>query len=106
MQCEESSSLLETSTSIVLSWQTGVSLVCQFFLRPFRPMRLFLLGLFAAVAFAADWSLYVCAATTKNYVVGAKLLPSGLFSRHGDANWKLQGHANPFTFALDYDPRD
>jgi photosystem II stability/assembly factor-like uncharacterized protein len=29
-----------------------------------------------------------------------------LFARRGDTDWKLQGHANPFTFALDYDPSD
>src|SRR4051812_36214661 len=69
-------------------------------------MRLLLLGLLAVAAFAADWSLYVCAATTKNYVVGAKLLPSGLFGRQSSGEWTLAGHPNPFTFALDYDPRN
>lgn len=70
-------------------------------------MRGLVLVLFAAAAAeAADWSLYVCAATTKNYVVGAKLLPSGLFSRRAPAVWTLAGHPNPFTFSLDYDPTD
>jgi photosystem II stability/assembly factor-like uncharacterized protein len=55
---------------------------------------------------AADWTLFTTAATTKNYVVGAKLLPSGLFARNAPNDWRLQGHGNPFTFALDYDPSD
>src|SRR5215203_2234926 len=69
-------------------------------------MRFITLWLVAALCYGADWTLYVCAATTKNYVVGAKLLPSGLFSRNGANDWRLQGHPNPFTFALDSDPSD
>ena len=69
-------------------------------------MRFLTLWLVAVLCYGADWTLYVCAATTKNYVVGAKLLPSGLFSRQGANDWRLQGHPNPFTFALDYDPND
>jgi photosystem II stability/assembly factor-like uncharacterized protein len=69
-------------------------------------MRLLALGFIAVACNAADWTLYVTAATTKNYVVGAKLLPSGLFARKAAAEWQLLGHPNPFTFALDYDPRD
>jgi hypothetical protein len=69
-------------------------------------MRLIALGLMAVLCAAAEWTLYVCAATTKNYVVGAKLLPSGLFARQRSGQWELQGHPNPFTFALDYDPSD
>ena len=69
-------------------------------------MRLLVLGLVAVLSHAADWTLYVCAATTKNYVVGAKLLPSGLFALQSADGWRLQGHPNPFTFALDYDARD
>ena len=69
-------------------------------------MRPLILGLIASICYPADWTLYVCAATTKNYVVGAKLLPSGLFARNGPSAWTLQGHPNPFTFALDYDPRN
>jgi photosystem II stability/assembly factor-like uncharacterized protein len=69
-------------------------------------MRLLVFALTVVLSYAADWTLYAAAATTKNYVVGAKLLPSGLFSRQAATDWRLQGHANPFTFALDYDPRD
>lgn len=45
-------------------------------------------------------------ATTKDYVVGAKLLPSGVFRRAGASDWQQTGHPNPFTFSLDYDRRD
>ncbi|MDZ4797349.1 MAG: hypothetical protein SGI92_04255 [Bryobacteraceae bacterium] len=55
---------------------------------------------------AQTWSLYVCMATTKDYVVGAKLLPSGVFRRAGASDWRQSGHPNPFTFSLDYDRRD
>ena len=69
-------------------------------------MRSLLCCLLIALPISAQWTLYTCAATTKNYVVGAKLLPSGLFARHSAQDWRLVGHGNPFTFALDYDPED
>ncbi len=67
------------------------------------------LALVPALLLSADaqtWSMYVCMATTKDYVVGAKLLPSGVFRRAGSGEWKLTGHPNPFSFTLDYDRRD
>jgi photosystem II stability/assembly factor-like uncharacterized protein len=67
------------------------------------------LALVPALLWSADaqtWSLYVCMATTKDYVVGAKLLPSGVFRRTGAGEWQQSGHPNPFTFSLDYDRRD
>ena len=53
----------------------------------------------------ADWSMYIAMATSKNYVVGAKLPPSGVFRRSG-AEWQQAGYNHPFSFALDYDRRD
>lgn len=58
------------------------------------------------VCSAEPWTLYTCMATTKNYVVGAKMLPSGVFSRNGSGEWRQVGHPNPFAFSLDYDSRD
>lgn len=65
-----------------------------------------LLAAMSLCAGAEDWSLYVCMATTKNYVVGAKLLDSGVFRRVGAGQWRQTGHPDPFTFSLDYDRRD
>lgn len=70
-------------------------------------MRLILLlTALASLCGAADWTLYACMATTQNYVVGAKLPPSGLFRRSAPATWERTGHPNPFLFAMDYDPRN
>src|SRR3954449_11133416 len=66
-------------------------------------------GVFLCAAFlrcaAAEWSLYACVSTTKEYVVGAKLLPSGVFRQTPDG-WQLTGHQIPFAYGLDYDRRD
>lgn len=48
-------------------------------------------------------TLAVCASISKDYVVGAKLPPSGLFFRDGDT-WRHAGFNHPFVVALDYDP--
>ena len=61
--------------------------------------------LLTALPVFAESTLYVCATTTKGYVVGAKLLPSGLF-RRTKATWQHLAYNHPFMFALDYDPRD
>lgn len=45
-------------------------------------------------------------ATTKEYVVGAKLLPSGLFRRVKPNDWQQVAYNHPFMFAVDADPRD
>jgi photosystem II stability/assembly factor-like uncharacterized protein len=39
-------------------------------------------------------------ATSKGYVVGAKLPPSGVFRRTSDGAWKQAGYNHPFTFGL------
>jgi photosystem II stability/assembly factor-like uncharacterized protein len=43
---------------------------------------------------------------TKEYVVGAKLPPSGLFHEASPHNWQHAGYNHPFLFSLDYDPAD
>jgi photosystem II stability/assembly factor-like uncharacterized protein len=42
-------------------------------------------------------------ATSKNYVVGARLPPSGVFRRDATGLWQQAGFNHPFTFALSYD---
>jgi hypothetical protein len=68
--------------------------------------RLVVLALAALSVRAADWTLYITMATTKDYVVGAKLLPSGLFRPNGPSEWQRLPYNHPFQFSLDYDPAD
>ncbi len=49
--------------------------------------------------------LYTCAAFNKEYVVGAKLPPSGLFRRVAAGEWRHTGFNVPFLFALNFDAR-
>ena len=69
-----------------------------------------LLLLAVAVAGAADspgaYTLYTCMVTTKDYVVGARLPPSGIFIKRAAGAWKHAGYNHPFISAADYDPRD
>ena len=71
-------------------------------------MRGPLLLLLAALPFplAAQYTLYACMTSTKEYVVGAKLPPSGLFLQSADGNWQHPGYNHPFLTSLDYDPAD
>src|SRR5690349_3612236 len=65
--------------------------------------------LFAAVAVApalADWELYACVMTTKAYVVGAKLLPSGLFHTVGQGAWQQLAYNHPLMYTVEPDPMD
>jgi photosystem II stability/assembly factor-like uncharacterized protein len=55
---------------------------------------------------ASDFTLYTCTAVMKEYVVGAKLPPSGLFERPNSREWRHVGFNHPFLFALDYDAHD
>jgi hypothetical protein len=66
-------------------------------------VRIFLL--LAALPVFAQPALYLCAGAPKEYVVGAKLPPSGLF-RKAASGWEHRGYNLPFLFALDYDPAD
>lgn len=68
-------------------------------------MRWFLLLILPVSASAQHFDLYACMTVTKEYVVGAKLPPSGFFvNRAGE--WKHLGYNHPFIFSLDYDPAD
>ena len=69
-------------------------------------MRWLLLLAMAPLPSAAQFTLYTCMATTKNYVVGAKLPPSGIFLKTARGQWRHAGHNHPFISALDYDPSD
>src|SRR3954454_20679912 len=51
-------------------------------------------------------TLYTCMGTSKDYVVGAKLPPSGIFVKSGEGPWRHAGFNHPFITALDYDPKD
>jgi photosystem II stability/assembly factor-like uncharacterized protein len=55
---------------------------------------------------SGQYTLYTCMVTSKDYVVGAKLPPSGIFLKTGTGPWKHVGHNHPFITALDYDPAD
>ena len=49
---------------------------------------------------------YACGMTSKGWVVGMKLLPSGLFMKSGTADWQRLGFMHPSITTLDYDPRN
>ncbi|MCC6585345.1 MAG: hypothetical protein IT168_01390 [Bryobacterales bacterium] len=49
---------------------------------------------------------YACGMTSKGWVVGMKLLPSGLFLNTGGMEWERLGFMHPSIATLDYDPRD
>src|SRR5258708_28520197 len=55
---------------------------------------------------AGQYTLYTCMVTSKDYVVGARLPPSGIFLKSGTGGWRHAGYNHPFINALDYDPRD
>jgi len=55
---------------------------------------------------AGQYTLYTCVVTSKGYVVGAKLPPSGFFLKRGASEWRHAGYNHPFLNALDYDRRD
>lgn len=69
-------------------------------------MRIVLLFLILSSAVCAQYRLYTCMQTSKNYVVGAKLPPSGLFMQTSPGAWKHLGYNHPYISAMDYDPRD
>jgi photosystem II stability/assembly factor-like uncharacterized protein len=55
---------------------------------------------------AGQYSLYTCMVTSKDYVVGARLPPSGIFMKTATGEWRHVGYNHPFINALDYEPRD
>jgi photosystem II stability/assembly factor-like uncharacterized protein len=66
---------------------------------------LILLALLPAPA-AAQYMLFGCGITSKDYVVGAKLPPSGLFLKPAAGPWRHAGFNHPLITALAYDPAD
>ena len=69
-------------------------------------MRCLLLLAMAAVPVSGQYTLYTCMVTSKDYVVGAKLPPSGIFLKTESGEWRHAGFNHPFITALDYDPAD
>jgi photosystem II stability/assembly factor-like uncharacterized protein len=68
--------------------------------------RLLLALLTLAPQAAAQYTLYACMVTSKDYVVGAKLPPSGIFVKPSGGGWRHVGYNHPFINAADHDPRD
>ena len=56
----------------------------------------------AALPLQAQYTLYACVTNTRDYVVGAKLSPSGLFQK-SQSGWQHEGYNHPFLTAIDYD---
>lgn len=71
-----------------------------------RFVRTYIWLLLLAVPVSAQFNLYACMTVTKEYVVGAKLPPSGLFVKGEDGRWQHAGFSHPFIFSLDYDESD
>jgi len=57
-------------------------------------------------AVAGPYTLYTCGSNAKEYVVGARLPPSGIFTRGADGGWRHVGFTHPSITAFDFDPRD
>lgn len=72
----------------------------------FSNMRYFACFVALTLPLAAQHALYVCMAVTKEYVVGSKLSPSGLFRRSASGEWNHLGYNHPFMFAPQQDVRD
>lgn len=49
---------------------------------------------------SAQHVLVACASSTKNYVVGAKLPPSGLFLKSKDGEWRHAGYNHPWLLGV------
>jgi photosystem II stability/assembly factor-like uncharacterized protein len=69
-------------------------------------MRVILLVAALAPALPAQYYLYVCGAMARDYVVGARLPPSGIFAKASSGGWEHVGYSHPYIAALDSDPRD
>jgi photosystem II stability/assembly factor-like uncharacterized protein len=69
-------------------------------------MRRLIALVMLAVPIAAEDTLYTCMVTSKGYVVGARLPPSGIFRKTPAGEWRHAGFNHPFVNALDFDPRD
>ena len=69
-------------------------------------MRWILLMAVLSLPARGQFTLYGCGATLKNYVVGAKLPPSGIFVKPAGGTWRHAGFNHPFINALDFDRKD
>jgi photosystem II stability/assembly factor-like uncharacterized protein len=67
-------------------------------------LRIFALS--ALTLSAQTHRVFLCGATSKGYVVGAKLPPSGLFTLTDQGSWDHLGYNHPFLSSLDYDRRN
>jgi len=65
---------------------------------------LLLLGAFHSSLYG-QYTLYAAMANAKEYIVGAKLPPSGLFLKTA-SDWRHLGYNHPFISSLDYDSSD
>lgn len=59
-----------------------------------------------AVPLRAQYTLYACVTSTKDYVVGAMLPISGVFLKTSPGSWEHAGYNHPFLTAIDYDLAD
>jgi photosystem II stability/assembly factor-like uncharacterized protein len=68
---------------------------------------LMLTALSGRAAASPGHELYLCATTSLNYIVGAKMItPSGLYHREQDGSYRHFGVNFPGIFSLAMDPRD
>jgi photosystem II stability/assembly factor-like uncharacterized protein len=72
----------------------------------YSTMRPIVLLLLLSPLVSAQYRLYTCMRTSRDWVVGAKLLPSGIFVKPPSGVWEHAGYYHPAISALDYDPRD
>jgi photosystem II stability/assembly factor-like uncharacterized protein len=68
-------------------------------------VRWFMLLALLPLPAVGQYTLYTCMVTSKGYVVGAKLPPSGPFLKSA-GEWRQAGYNHPLLTALDYDPHD
>lgn len=69
-------------------------------------MRLLLAAAVVAMPVSGQSTLYTCMVNARDYVVGAKLAPSGIFVKPSSGEWRHAGFNHPILNALDYDPFD
>src|SRR6202022_3300788 len=69
-------------------------------------MRWLLLVAMLPLPLVGQYSLYTCMVTSRDYVVGAKLPPSGIFVRPHSGAWRHVGFNHPNITALDFDPQN
>ena len=69
-------------------------------------MRWLLSAAMLAIPVSAQYTLYTCMVNARDYVVGAKLPPSGIFLKSRSGAWRHAGFNHPILSALDYDPFD